>query len=118
MSETLEARVIATFGRHMTVRDASGRSLRARPFGRSLDVVCGDQVRCRADPRHAELHVVEVLPRRSALYRANVRGRSEPVFANLTHLLVVLAPVPAPDLFVVDRYLAAAASAQVAATLV
>ena len=118
MSETLEARVIATFGRHMTVRDATGRHLHARPFGRSLAVVCGDEVRCRADPRHAELHVVEVLPRRSALYRANVRGLTEPVVANLTHLLVVLAPVPAPDFFVVDRYLAAAASAHVAATLV
>jgi ribosome biogenesis GTPase len=118
MSETLEARVVATSGRHMTVRAADGRLLRARPFGRSLTVVCGDQVQCRADPRHDELHVVAVLPRRSALYRANVRGASEPVVANLDALLVVLAPLPAPDLFVVDRYLAAAASAHIAPTLV
>lgn len=128
MSETLEARglratalqarVVATFGRHMTVRDAHGRLLRARPFGRSLTVVCGDEVRCRADPHHDELHVVEVLPRRTALYRANLRGRSEPVVANLDSLLVVLAPLPAPDLYVVDRYLAAAASARLEATLV
>lgn len=102
----------------MTVRDAAGRRLRARPFGRSLTVVCGDEVRCRPDTRHDELHVVEVLPRRSALYRANARGRSEPVVANLTRLLVVLAPVPVPDLFVVDRYLAAAESAHIGATLV
>jgi ribosome biogenesis GTPase len=118
MSETLEARVIATSGRHMTVRAADGRLLRARPFGRGLTVVCGDEVQCRADPHHNELHVVAVLPRRSALYRANVRGGSEPVLANLGALLVVLAPLPAPDLFVVDRYLAAAASAHIAATLV
>ena len=110
--------MVATYGRHMMVRDAAGRRLRARPFGRSLTVVCGDEVRCRPDPRHDELHVVEVLPRRSALYRTNVRGRSEPLVANLSHLLVVLAPVPTPDLFVVDRYLAAAASAHLAATLV
>ena len=102
----------------MTVRDAAGRRLRARPFGRSLSVVCGDEVVCRPDPLHDELHVVEVLPRRSALYRANLRGRSEPVVANLTRLLVVLAPLPVPDLFVVDRYLAAAESAHVGATLV
>jgi ribosome biogenesis GTPase / thiamine phosphate phosphatase len=118
MSETLEARVVATFGRHMTVRAADGRLLRARPFGRALAVVCGDQVQCRSDPRHDELHVIEVLPRRSALYRANARGGSEPVVANLDALLVVLAPLPAPDLFVVDRYLAAAASTHIAATLV
>ena len=118
MSDAFAARVIAAFGRHMTVRDAAGRLLRARPFGRSLTVVCGDEVRCRPDPRHDELHVIEVLPRRSALYRANLRGRSEPVVANLTRLLVVLAPMPLPDLFVVDRYLAAAESAHIAATLV
>ena len=118
MSETVEARVVATFGRHMTVRDTVGRRLRARPFGRSVTVVCGDEVRCRADPRHDELHVVEILPRHGALYRANARGHAEPVVANLSHLLVVLAPVPVPDLFVVDRYLAAAASGNIAATLV
>ncbi|MGP8035329.1 MAG: ribosome small subunit-dependent GTPase A [Steroidobacteraceae bacterium] len=118
MPPTLEARVVATYGRHMTVRDSEGRERRARPLGRSLTVVCGDSVRCRADPRHDELHVVEVLPRRSALYRANQRGGSEPVVANLTHLLVVLAPLPEPDLYVVDRYLAAATSAALAATLV
>jgi len=117
-SGTFAARVVATFGRHMTVRDAAGRRLQARPFGRSLTVVCGDEVLCRPDPLHDELHVVELLPRRSALYRANARGRPEPVVANLTRLLVVLAPVPVPDLFVVDRYLAAAESAHVGATLV
>lgn len=102
----------------MTVRDAAGRRLPARPFGRSLAVVCGDEVLCRPDPLHDELHVVEMLPRRSALYRANLRGRTEPVVANLTRLLVVLAPLPVPDLFVVDRYLAAAESAYIGATLV
>lgn len=114
----LEARVIATFGRHMTVCDASGRQLRARPQGRSLVVVCGDRVRCRTDSHHDELHVIEVLPRASALYRTNMRGGSEPVVANLSHLLVVLAPLPQPDLFIVDRYLAAATSAGLTAMLV
>ncbi|MDE2137351.1 MAG: ribosome small subunit-dependent GTPase A [Gammaproteobacteria bacterium] len=118
MSGTLEARVVATFGRHMTVRTADGRLLRARPFGRALAVVCGDRVQCRSDPHHDELHVTALLPRRSALYRANLRGGSEPVVANLDALLVVLAPLPAPDLYVVDRYLAAAASAHIGATLV
>jgi ribosome biogenesis GTPase / thiamine phosphate phosphatase len=123
MAETFEAtvlkaRVVATFGRHLMVRDGEGRQLRARPFGRSLTVVCGDEVRCRPDPRHEELHVIEVLPRKSALYRTNLRGHSEPVVANLQHLLVVVAPLPVPDLFVVDRYLSAAGSAGLSATLI
>jgi ribosome biogenesis GTPase / thiamine phosphate phosphatase len=107
--------VIAAFGRHLLVQEASGRTVRARPFGRELGAVCGDNVRCRDDPRHGEVHVIEVLPRRTALYRSNARGRVEPVLANLTLLLVVIAPVPQPDPFVADRYLAAAESAGVAA---
>ncbi len=59
--------------------------------------------------------MVEVLPRRTALYRSNARGGVEPVLANLTLLLVVIAPVPPPDPFVADRYLAAAESAGIAA---
>jgi len=113
---TFDARVIAAFGRHLLVQDASGRTLRARPFGRGLGAVCGDDVRCRDDPRHGEVHALEVLPRRTVLYRSNARGGGEPVLANLTLLLVVIAPLPPPDPFVADRYLAAAESAGIAAT--
>lgn len=118
MSDTLVGRVVAAFGRHLLVRVAAGGELRARPFGRSLSVVCGDDVRCRIDAHHDEVHVIEVLPRASALWRATLRGGAEPVVANLTHLLVVLAPLPAPDLFVVDRYLAAATAGGLTAILI
>jgi len=115
---TFIARVTAVFGRHLLVRDADGRELRARPFGRGLEIVCGDDVQCRLDARSGEIHVLELQERRTALYRSNLRGGAEPVVANLSQLLVVLAPMPVPDLFVVDRYLAAAASAAIAARLV
>jgi ribosome biogenesis GTPase / thiamine phosphate phosphatase len=118
MAETVVGCVIAAFGRHLRVRTAAGAELRARPFGRALTIVCGDQVRCRVDAHHEEVHVIEVLPRRTALYRSTARGATEPVVANLTQLLVVLAPVPTPDLFVVDRYLAAASAAAIAASLI
>jgi ribosome biogenesis GTPase len=118
MNDTFEARVTATFGRHLLVRDASGKELEARPFGRGLNVVCGDNVRCRPDPHHDEIHVIEIIQRRTALYRSNVRGATEPVIANLSRLMVVLAPVPVPDLFVVDRYLSAAESGGIAGLLV
>ncbi len=47
-----------------------------------------------------------------------MRGEAEAVIANVSQLFVVLAPKPAPDLFVVDRYVAAAASAHIVPTLV
>ena len=118
MTTTILGSVTATFGRHMVVRTAAGAELRARPFGRALEVVCGDEVRCRIDPHHEEVHVIEVLPRRNALWRANARGGAEPVVANLTQLMVVLAPLPLPDPFVIDRYLAAATAGGIPASLI
>jgi len=118
MTDTFDALVIATFGRHLLVRDAAGRQIKARPFGRGLVIVCGDNVVCREDSRTGETHVLELRPRRNALFRSNLRGGAEPVVANLSQLLVVLAPMPVPDLFVLDRYLAAATSGGIAATLI
>jgi ribosome biogenesis GTPase len=61
---------------------------------------------------------MQVLPRRGALYRTNLRASEEPVVANVSLLLVTLAPLPAADFFIVDRYLSAAASGHMRAALV
>jgi ribosome biogenesis GTPase len=114
--ERFEADVIAAFGRHLRVR-AGTRELRARPSGRRLSIVCGDRVRCEVDRKHDEILIVEVLPRRTLLARSNLRGETEPVVANITRLVVVIAPIPKPDYFVVDRYLCAATSAGITGTL-
>jgi ribosome biogenesis GTPase / thiamine phosphate phosphatase len=118
MTDSFTARVTAVFGRDLSVRDAAGTEHRARVRGRRLVVVCGDDVTCESDEQHREVIVVDLLPRRTALYRSNARGEAEPVVANVSRLFVVLAPKPVPDLFVVDRYVAAATSASIAATLV
>lgn len=112
-ADKFDAEVIAAFGRHLLVR-AGEQELRARPAGRRLSIVCGDRVRCELDRAHDEVLAVEVLPRKSLLARANLRGESEPVVANITQLVVVVAPLPQPDFFIVDRYLCAATAAGIA----
>jgi ribosome biogenesis GTPase / thiamine phosphate phosphatase len=112
------ARVTVTHRRLLHVRCADGREAVARPARRELSIVCGDFVLCQLDQRHDELNVVAVEPRSSALYRTNARGGSELIAANLSLLLVVAAPLPQPDFFVVDRYLCAAQCAGVAAAVV
>src|SRR6187455_3818005 len=109
-ADKFDAEVTAAFGRHLLVRTGT-EELRARPAGRRLSIVCGDRVRCEVDRAHDEVLAVEVLPRKSLLARANLRGESEPVVANITQLVVVIAPLPQPDFFIVDRYLCAATSA-------
>jgi ribosome biogenesis GTPase / thiamine phosphate phosphatase len=114
-AEQFDAEVIASFGRHLLVRDTDGRQLRARPSGRKLVIVCGDRVRCERE--REEVLIVEVLPRRTLLARASVRGASEPIVANITRLVVVIAPLPQPDFFIVDRYLCAATAAGIAGAI-
>jgi ribosome biogenesis GTPase len=101
-------RVIAAHRRLLYVRDETGREQPARFGRRELPIVCGDLVRCEFDAQHAELRVAELQPRSNGLYRSNSRGGGELIAANLTQLLVVLAALPRPDFFVVDRYLCAA----------
>lgn len=114
--DPFEAEVVAAFGRHLRVRQGA-TEWRARPSGRRMSIVCGDRVRCQRDRAHDEIAVIEVLPRRSLLARANVRGDSEPVVANITQLVVVAAPLPRPDFFVIDRYLCAATAAGIRGAL-
>jgi ribosome biogenesis GTPase len=111
-------RVTATHRRLLYIRADDGREVSARPARRDLSVVCGDWVRCEFDSHHAELNVVAIEPRRNGLYRTNARGGSELLAANLTQLLIVAAPLPKPDFFVVDRYLCAAQCAGIAARVV
>ncbi len=112
----LIAEVIATYGRHLLLRDAGGEQRMARPMGRQLSIVCGDRV--HYTPQGEELLVTGTLPRASFLRRSTLRGRSEPLAANLTQLAVVVAPLPAPDLFLIDRYLCAGECAGLALLVV
>jgi ribosome biogenesis GTPase len=77
--------------------------------GRKLSAVCGDRVQWTpAATEGGAGIIVAVLPRRNLLARLSSHGDTEPVAANLTQLLAVVAPVPAPDFGLCDRYLAAA----------
>lgn len=112
-------RVVASHGRDAVVVDDSGARIHCRLQGRRLAVVCGDRVRWT--PGRTEGGggiIVEVLPRDTELVRINLRGEREPVAANLTQLLAVVAPVPAPDFGLCDRYLAAAEWAGIKACVV
>jgi len=58
------------------------------------------------------------LARDNELSRPDSRGRNEVLAANFTCLVVVAAPIPEPDWFIVDRYLAAAEIMRASAILV
>ena len=105
----LEGRVVASHGRDASVADPSGRQVHCRLQGRRLAIVCGDRVLWTpARTEGGAGLIVDLLPRKSLLARITSRGIAEPVAANLTQLVAVVAPRPAPDFGLCDRYLAAA----------
>jgi ribosome biogenesis GTPase len=104
VSELHEARVVAGHGRRFVVETTDGARLTCLTAGRAVQPVCGDRVRVATD---AEPRITEVLPRRSLFSKADGRGRAVAAVANLDRVIMVLAPIPAPELFLMDKYLAA-----------
>jgi len=98
---------VVRHGGSLAVEDAEGRvhhCLVRQNIGHS---VCGDRVLWQ--PTGPDRGVVTaILERRTLLSRPDYSGRDKPLAANLTQLVVLLAPEPAPSTYLVDQYLVAA----------
>ena len=99
--------VVARFRRHALVEDPAGDVHDCQMLGRRLRPVVGDNVEWRRESDGTCI-VQAVRSRDSTLKRVDSRGRPEVVAANLSQLILVLAPHPPPDWFLLDRYLCAA----------
>jgi ribosome biogenesis GTPase len=69
-------------------------------------------------PANDGASVESIEPRRNLIERIDNRGRPEPVAANIDRLAIVVAPEPAPDWFLVDRYWAGAQLKEIESLLV
>ncbi len=100
-------RVIRRHGQNLLVRDAAGHNHHCL-FRQNLgDIVCGDRVLWQpADDEQGV--VVALLPRDTVLSRTDYAGHEKPLAANVTQLVVVLAPRPEPTGYLADQYLVAA----------
>ena len=99
--------VLASFGRGVLVQTSEGL-VRCGLKGRKLRVMCGDRVIWGFPPSADGPSVESIEPRRNLIERIDSRGRPEPVAANIDKLAIVVAPQPATDWFLVDRYWAGA----------
>ncbi|MBT8441443.1 MAG: ribosome small subunit-dependent GTPase A [Gammaproteobacteria bacterium] len=116
---TEPALITAAYGRRGRLETAAAQNLRYLVKGRRLKVVCGDQVAWHQDKHGHDAIVTDVLPRTNCLERlAPDRPQPELLAANLTCVAVVIAPLPATDWHLVDRYLVAAELMQCRAILV
>jgi ribosome biogenesis GTPase len=100
--------VVAAYGSRLLVEDPGGDRHDCLVASKRLRAVIGDEVEWRPATARGEAVVCAVGPRQNELVRPDRRGRREVLAANLDQLIVVVAPTPKPDPFIVDRYLAAA----------
>jgi ribosome biogenesis GTPase len=110
--------VVESYGRRVVVALTGGERVPCKLKRKNLDLVAGDEVRVEFAAGDDEWTVTERLPRRNVLCRCDSRGRTESLAANLDQLGVVVAPRPACDPFIVDRYLAGARHAGIDALLI
>jgi ribosome biogenesis GTPase len=107
-AETRNALVIATYGRRLGLRLDEGGEITGRIKGKTIQPVCGDKVEVQPIPNEPEWLIAKILPRDNQLTRPNQRGKVEVLAANLGAIVVVVADLPVPDWFIVDRYICAA----------
>jgi ribosome biogenesis GTPase len=106
--------VTAAFGRHFEVRTVMG-VVRCHTRGKKNAYACGDEVDIA--PAGDGLGVIEALhPRRNLLWRSDA-FRQKLIAANLSRVVVVVAPEPGFSSLLVSRCLAAAESENLSALI-
>ena len=109
--------VIANYGPTLIVEDNNG-ALRRCALRQNLGVaVCGDRVVWQTSGA-GEGVVTAIEARRSLLSRPDYSNRLKPLAANLDQVAVVVAPRPALNEYLIDRYLIAVTTIDVTALLV
>ena len=112
----LEGQIVASFGRRYLVELPDSSTLDCVTRGRRRDLACGDRVSVARTSTHQGV-IEAAAPRSTLLYRSD-RARQKFIAANVTQIVVVVAPVPPFHQDLVNRCLAAAEHGGIAAGIV
>ena len=114
-STTERGLVVAAFGRRYRVEPEDGPEIDCVTRGKKTDVACGDYV--QAVRTGAGTGVIEsITQRRTLFYRSDAR-RQKLIAANVTQVVVVVAPEPPHSEDLVDRCLVGAEYAGIRASI-
>ncbi len=111
-----QGRVIARHGQNLVVADAEERLYHCLWRQNLGHIVCGDQVVWQVTGADSGV-VTALLERETVLARPDYSGREKPLAANISQLVVVLAPRPEPSEYLLDQYLVTAETIGVTALI-
>jgi ribosome biogenesis GTPase len=96
--------VITRYSKHAEIEDSEGKRIKCSIRSNLAIVVAGDRVIWQKEGRSHGV-VVSVYPRNSILARPSNAGLKRPVAANITQLIIVIAPKPEISWPLLDSYL-------------
>lgn len=109
--------VIAHYGKRVDVRADDGTLVPCRLRQNLGILVVGDRVVWQFDLKQHGV-VIAVEPRRTLLAQQAERGETKALAANIDQIFVVVAPIPNPNSYLLDRYLVAAQALQIPVVIV
>ncbi|MGD2119117.1 MAG: small ribosomal subunit biogenesis GTPase RsgA [Chromatiales bacterium] len=106
-SQPLSGTVIARHGQNLVVQDQQQNLFHCLSRQNIGDVACGDEV-VWEQTGDGEGVVTALLPRKTLLSRPTFSSEDKPLAANISQLVIVIAPEPEPSEYLIDQYLVAA----------
>lgn len=103
---TLAARVITNFGKTIIAELENKELIRCSPRQNLEQIVCGDNVLIQK-LENQDAVVTAILERESLLKKPGFGGKIKPMAANIDQVVIVMAIKPAPNIYLIDRYLVA-----------
>lgn len=104
--------LIMRHGRNVLVEATDGQVYTCHIRQNIKDIVAGDKVIWQQDKENSGV-VTAVEPRQTAFYKVISTPPQKPLAANITQLIIVIAPQPAPSWELLDKYLLAAELMQI-----
>lgn len=102
----MHGQVIANFGAVQAVETPDGNIICCNSRRKLELVVCGDWVDWQPQTGNAQAGIIEeILSRTSTLSRPDRKRQLKPLAANFDQLLIVSAPIPEPDSYLIDTHL-------------
>lgn len=112
-----EGLIISHFGQSVIVENAAGEIVTCQLHRNQDQIVVGDRVLWSCGQSETGV-IVDILPRKSLLYRGDGRDKTKPIAANIDLMLIVMAPPPIFSEYLIDRYLVASELVQIPAMII